>query len=105
MLRHENVVIRKEDHSGSNFRAASKLKPLPDHFLPLGILGMSLACKHELNGAFSIHQDVEKPRRIAQEKVRAFVWGKATGKSQSQNIVIEYQCGLREVFRRRSPSC
>jgi hypothetical protein len=66
---------------------------------------MSLACKHELNWALSIHQDVEKPRRIVQEKVRAFVRGKATGKSQSQNIVIEYQCGLRDVFRRRSSSC
>ena len=105
MLGHENVVIRKEDHPGSNFRAASKLNPLPDHFLPLGILGMSLARKHELNRALSIRQDVEKPRRIVQEKVRAFVRGKATRKSQSQSIVIEYQCGLREVFRRRSPSC
>jgi len=105
MFRHENVVIRKEDHPGSNFKAAGKLHPLPDHFLPLGILGVSLACEHELNRALSIHQDVEKPRRIVQEKVRAFVRGKATGKSQSQNLVIEYQCGLREVFRRRSPTC
>src|SRR5579862_3894507 len=48
MLRHENVVIREKDHPGSNLRAANKLKPLGDHFLPLGILGMSLACNHEL---------------------------------------------------------
>ncbi len=73
--------------------------------MPLDVLGMSLACKHELNRALWIRQDVEKPRRIVQEKIRAFVCGKATGKSQSQNIFIEYQCGLREVFRRRSPSC
>ncbi len=73
--------------------------------MPLDILGMSLACKHELNRALSIRQNVEKPRRIMQKKVRAFVRGKATGKSQSQNIFIEYLCGLREVFRRRSPSC
>src|SRR5580704_11802346 len=45
MLRHENVVVRKEGYPGSNFKAASKLKPLPDHFLPLGILGMGLASK------------------------------------------------------------
>src|SRR5580658_1510781 len=105
MLRHENVVIGKEDHPESNFRAASKLKPLPDHLLSLGILRMSLACKHELNRPLSIRQDVEKPRRIMQEKVWAFVRGKATGKSQSQSIVIKDQRCLREVFRRRSPSC
>jgi hypothetical protein len=91
MLCHENVVIGKEDHTGSSFRAASELNPLRDHFLALGILGMSLACKHELNGALLIRQDVEKPRRIVKEKVRAFVRGKATGKSQSQSIFIEYQ--------------
>jgi hypothetical protein len=81
----------------------SKLKPLPDHFLPRGILGMSLACEHELNWALSIHQDVEKPRRIVQQKVRAFVRGEATGESQSQNIGIQYLCRPREVLRRRSP--
>jgi hypothetical protein len=105
MLRHENVVIRKEDDLGSNFRVASKLEPLPDHFLTRSILGMSLACKHELNRALSIHQDVHKPSRIVEEKVRAFVRGKATSKSQSQDAVIEYRCGLSDVFRRRSPSC
>src|SRR5580700_8613440 len=102
MLRHENVVIGKEDHPGANFRAASKLKPLPDHFLPLGILGMSLACKHELNWVLSIRQNVYEPGRIVQEKVGAFVRGKATGKSQSQSVFIEYLCGPREVFRRSS---
>ena len=60
MLRHENVVVGKEDYPGSNFRAASKLKPLPDHLLALGVLGMRLACKHELNRALSIRQDVEQ---------------------------------------------
>src|SRR3954447_14386652 len=105
MLGHENVVIRKEDYAGSNLRAASKLKPLRDHFLPLNILGMRLACKHELNRALWIRQDIDKPRRIVKEKIRALVCGKATGKSQSQSIFVEYQCGLGEVFRRSSPSC
>jgi hypothetical protein len=38
----------------------------------------------------SIYEDVKEPRRIMQEKVRALVRRKATGKSHSQNIVIEY---------------
>ena len=103
MLRHENVVIRKEDHPGSNLRAANKLKPLPNHFLSLDVLGMRLACKHELNRALRIGKDVDKPRRVVQQKIRAFVRGKATGKSQSQGVFIEYLCGLREIFRRCSP--
>src|ERR1700757_3157650 len=102
MLRHKHVVIGKENHPGSSFRTAGKLNPLPDHVLPLGILGMCLACKHDLHGALSINEDVEEPRRIMQEEVGAFVRRKATGKSQSQNIVVEYLCGLRKLFRRRS---
>src|SRR5579864_267779 len=105
MLRHKHVVIGKENHPGSSFRAAGKLNPLPDHVLPLGILGMCLACKHDLDGALSINEDVEEPRRIMQEKVGALVCRKAAGESQSQTIVIEYQFGLRQIFRRCSPTC
>ena len=59
--------------------------------MPLGILRVCLACKHELDGMLSINQDVKEARRIMQEEVRAFVRRKPTGKSQSQNIVIEYE--------------
>jgi len=64
---------------------------------------MRLACKHKVNRALWIRKDVDKPRRVVQQKIRAFIYGKATGKSQSQGIFIEYLCGLREVFRRCSP--
>ena len=102
MLRHKHVVVGKENHPASNLWAAGKLNTLPDHFLSRSILRMSLACQNKLYGTIAINEDVEKPRRIVQKKVGPLVRRKATGKSQSQNIVVEYLCGLRKLFRRRS---
>ena len=61
MLRHKSVVIGKEDYAGSSFRTAIKLKPLPDHFLPLGVLGMGLASEHKLNRTLLIRENIQKP--------------------------------------------
>ncbi len=104
MFCHQHVVVGEKNHPGSSFRAAGKLKPLPDHVLALGILGMCLARQYELHGTLLIIEDAEEACRIVQKEIRALVRREAARKSESQNIVIEYECCLRQIFRRCRPS-
>ena len=73
----------------TGFGPDNELHPLLNHLLAGAIRRMGFAGNDELDRTLWIGEQSQQPLRIVQKQVRAFVSGKAPGKTNRQGVGIK----------------
>ncbi len=89
LVGHAQIVVFNKHHLALDIRSPGEGFPSPDDVFPREIVGVGLACKHNLNRAIAAGKQFEQALLILEQEIWSLVFRKPAGKAQREGFMVQ----------------